>query len=652
MLILAALAFGDSLGNILFILFSGTGRFRDFKATVDGYVTRWWSPSPQTMSPAEVTAIAREGSSLMTDKFAPLMALFVTVPGILLLTFVCVAVVLYRRHAGRIKRFYQSKPLTKIEAPNVVADLEECVARHGLAIPRLEYSPGLAQGHAFGIKGEEVLLLQGTPAMLEKTWKETNRAVALHELGHIANGDTQEREKAKALWTVFTVFLVFGLFVFWMGLGFPAVLVLKSLAMLVLVRAIWSGLIRVREFYADWRAASWGAGPALQRLLSLTEGESCPWERWGWWWRAWERWGEQGWWRTGWGAWERIWRRARRVLQLHPSFSARSKVLGNPDKLFRISTDLPLLTGVLMTLVLVGALFFVLKVLGVVLLVLGLLDGVFLRWLGGMEMGSARTALVLTVNMIFGFVLFLTFSAMLMAVAYLVVKALGVQVQRQAVADLATGRSESWGYARLLLPAFLLAIGMEIGFWIAPFSVFVPGSVESRAGLPVWLAGITVLMWLWLAYTHGLSRFVLGSYVGSANPRRRRNLVTWSSIAVLTVLFWPAALARLTVQLSPLLKSKAWLPLHTDGQTFFIYGFFMTTLVLLILAICTYLFWVLVTLVALRIGPLRRRGRCPSCNAYTPYTLSLGRRCHSCGESLTPWIFISTMDGVSGGSGQ
>src|SRR4029077_6514407 len=283
----------------------------------------------------EMKAAAREMASLLTEKFAPFVLRLLIIPGAVLLLFACLAIFLYRSHNQRLKRRYASKPLTRAEAPKVVADLESCAVSSGLLLPKLEYSSGLVQGHAFGYKGKEVLILAGTPEVLGNAWEKSCRPVALHELAHVVNDDARDRDKAKALWTAFVIFLLLGFIVLCGLRGFSwriGGLTLEFAAMLLFVYVIWAGLIRIREYYADWRAASWGVGAQLQRLFSLPEGEVGFLERWNWWWRAWNRWGDKAWWRFGGdiGAWCR--HKARCLLRFHPSFTDRSSILKNSRK--------------------------------------------------------------------------------------------------------------------------------------------------------------------------------------------------------------------------------------------------------------------------------------------------------------------------------
>jgi hypothetical protein len=640
MLIMAALAFGANLGIFLHAAIFGNAQFIALTARALSAIQQWRGKSVLDASAAELKTFAQQQTIFARDSLWA-CAEVLTLPVLLVLLLIGVAATFYYGHAKRLRNRYRTQPLTKAESPMVVADLESYAHRNGLSLPQLEYTSGLAQGHSFGTKGGEVLLLHGTPAMLESSWGEANRAIALHELAHIANADAQEREKAKAVWKAFVIVLLGALaLLLAFGIRLSSSALIRVLGMLIFVRALWAGLIRTREFYADWRAASWGAGPALMGLFDLPEGENNPWERYRWWWQAWERWGDRVWWRAGGEALDWCWRLARWSLQLHPSFSTRGKVLRNPARLFRISPDLSLLTGALLTIVMVGSLLIIVNALLVVGAVFALFQSAVFRFLADLPLGTTRDLLLVGAMVTLSLLLLTALTSVLLIPSYLITRTIGVQLQRNAAAGLATGEVKGWGYARLLPAAFLLSIGVETGLHIAPFSPFTSASHESWAAIPVWLVGFTILLWLWLAYVHGLSRMLLGSYAGRKRPRNRQALVTLSSVALLTVLYWPALLARLTLQLLPLAHAGGRLPFNMEPRRVFAYGFFFTTLIVLVFALLVYLTWILASMALMRIGLMRRKKRCPTCGEEIVYILNLGRRCRGCNEILGPWIFL------------
>jgi Zn-dependent protease with chaperone function len=647
LLILAALALALNLGFILLSL-TGSGqremeeilsileeeRARGGDGAMAGFkVFDKSGPELQEMSDRWTLFFRQQLAKRLTKLLIPVG---------FMLTLAVVALLVYRRHPERVRRRHGTRRLSRQEAPRVVAGIETLCSRQGLAPPRLEVRPGIAQGHAFGLPGREVLLLHGEPGTLERSWGESLQAIALHELGHMANGDTQEREKARAVWVVFSALLTGMGFLFFLHAGVVPgrILIVQFAAVFVLVWMIRAGLVRIREFYADWRAASWGAGAALEKVLALPEGEAGWWERTRWWWRAWERWGgSPGWDRAGRvGTW--LWEKWRQLWRVHPSFTARREVLRDPSRLFAISADLPFLTGLLLTLVLVSVFRLVGELLLMAVGISGLISAAVLSLAAGLAPGAQRDIAIASTAAINILVPFLTVTGFLFFLSFLLTRTLGVQVQRQAIAHLAGERLSRWGYARLLRPALLLALGMEAGFWLTPFSPFVPRAALGWIALPVWLIGFTLFAWLWLAYTHGMSRLLLGTHAGRDNPRLRRGLVTASAAGLLTILFWPAAFARLAVTATLLLSPGLQLPEGVEPRQAFVYVFLMTTMMLLIFAAVIFALWTGGSLLAVWLTALRKQQRCPTCNEEAPFQIVLGRECRGCERELSPWAFV------------
>ena len=641
MLVVAALALSASLGSV----WVAGSQSTDFRALLTRYRQEVQRRNilVYELPPAEVATMADR--SLARCKVLLRRQVKRLAPPFLCVLLLAIGSTLYyRAHPRRILRRYRPRPLTREQAPRVVADLERCATRLELALPRLGYVPDFPNpdGHAFGLAGQEILLLHAPLEALEKSWDDGLRVVALHELGHIANRDAGDREKAKAVWLALML-LMLG-FAFAASLGWAPwgswSLLLQGLATLAAVWAIWAGLIRMREFYADWRAASLGAGPELSILLAGEEDDTKVWERWDWWWEAWRRWGDRRWWQMGERLLDLGWRPLGWLARMHPSWAARRRCLKDPGELFRISPDLPFLTGLLLTLALVGLLPALVDLLLAVQTAARYGYANVLRNEAFQPSGVGRDLRIagaaVTLNLL---IPILVIIGLLSAISYLVIRTLGTQVQRQAVASLVNRpASTNWGYARLLPTAALWAAGMEVGFLIAPFSSLTPLAITRWAVLPVWLAGFTGFTWLWLVYVHGMSRFLLGSHLGRQFPRLRQALLTGSSVVLLTVLYWPAALARLTAQASFLLTADRALSV-AESRRLFVYGFLGTTTILMVFAVAVYILWVLAALLALWLVLLRRHGRCPHCRRVSHFRINLGRLCEGCKNDLASWVF-------------
>jgi Zn-dependent protease with chaperone function len=645
MLIVAALAMGAYLGGIGLYLVGGGERLRReadesvgaaqeelkiFSGNLETVILELFdmgSKELETLSASRIEFFRRR----LIDRLP-----WVLVPAGAMLFVATGALVLYRRHPRRIRERCGTGPLSREEAPRVMAEIEDLCSREGIAPPGLEVRPGLAQGHAFGLPGREVLLLHGGPKELESAWGDSLRVIAFHELGHIANGDAQEREKARAVWLAFlallggTVFLL-GPFIGLRPAGRIAGIFMATIAVLWMIRV---GLIRIRELYADWRVAAWGAGAALEKTLALPEREAGWWERSGWWWRAWERWGERSWWRGAGRVGEGVWRGWRRLWRAHPPARERREALRDPSRLFAITADLPFLTGYLLALIVSPSFLLVGDLVLGTTAVAFLISSPLLSAAAGMVPGPARTVLIASTVGIHFILPFLIVTGFLLLLSVLATKTLGVQVQRRAVADLAAGRSGREGILGLLRPALLFTFGMEAGFWLAPGSPFALGFSAELAVLLVWLPGVTILVWLWLAYAYTLSRSLLGAHASRENPRRRRSFVTLASAGVLMILFWPVALTRLAILIW--LRRGA-IPYQESGLDPTMVPRILFLVLFFAVAACAFCVGLSLLLIQTRV--LQRRLRCPVCNQVTPGALVLGCACQGCGRNLAPWAF-------------
>jgi hypothetical protein len=534
---------------------------------------------------------------------------------------------IYRLHPLRIRRRHSPEILSESQAPEVVGYLRRCAVRLGVPWVRIEHRTkdqrGACEGQAYGLRGREGLLLYGRLRLWEGGWKRSLRAVALHELGHVVNRDAAERERASAVWQALVVVVGLGL----VGLAVsmptgsmggalgdaPQPLSAISLrlaqnfflpfaGLLIFVRMLQIGLIRSRELYADARVVSWNHGESLDRLLGMQEQRSESW---------WKRW-----------------------LGLHPSYQARREVLADPGRLFRISPGLAFVTGVLL-MILFGAGFPFLVSLG---LLVAAWSGTAAGWLPAPD---TPVLLLLEMFLVQALPAILFVGLSLSGASYLVAETLGVQVQREAVADLAAGPSpRDWGYLRLLVPAMWLSLGFEVGNFLAPFGPL-PSVLTRFSLLPVWFVGFTLLTWLWLVYLRAATRLSLGLGLGLSNPERLRSLVVKSGALLLTVLYWPAALTRVVF----MIRADQLPHFMTNGQApweTYVYLFVMTPMMFAVSAGAIYVPWTGAGLVAAVAALRARKSRCTRCGAPTLRGFAIGRFCAACGTSLAPWVYQQT----------
>jgi Zn-dependent protease with chaperone function len=209
---------------------------------------------------------------------------FFALPAAILLA----GVILYLTHPARLRRQKKSVRLQPGSAPDLEAELHLLARQAGMSSPPLiELSPGLStDGQAYGLPKAYILRLGGGMRLLMRKASQVFGAIVLHELAHIHNQDIWRAYSAEgvwiaALWLSFVPFLLatsYGLI--WGQVGRPLLGLadfsastfwasgwrfllpgLQIAACLALMRIIRAGLLRAREVYADWRAATWGAEP-------------------------------------------------------------------------------------------------------------------------------------------------------------------------------------------------------------------------------------------------------------------------------------------------------------------------------------------------------------------------------------------------------
>ena len=216
-------------------------------------------------------------------------------------------------------------PLTAADAPEVVAYLHDLCRDCGIASPpRFVWSP-LAMwsgGLAFGRVGARYVSLTGGLVATFYTDRGAFRAVVLHELGHLRNRDVDRTYLTMAVWYAFVALAVVPLVPTLLDERGGAVrsIGLRLLALAVLVYLTRNAVLRVREVYADARAAGAAGGSGgLRRMIENTRGaDRGPW-----------RW----------------------LLRVHPHPRDRIAALDDADRLFRPGLWEALVAGIVLTLV-------------------------------------------------------------------------------------------------------------------------------------------------------------------------------------------------------------------------------------------------------------------------------------------------------------
>lgn len=582
---------------------------------------------------------------------------------------------LYRMHPWYIRRRGRLRPLTAFAnagfaedvRASVVAISAEAGIRHPPSVEIMTSSHSDAQ--VFGLPNRYVLRLNARPLgkrvdelgdlHRRRSWPEF-RTLVLHELGHIANEDIGRNYFSVVLWRVFIVFVIAPMALISAGFALsyalgevragPAdwpwliaqtgarllLIALQTLGLVLIVRAIRRGLLRIREFYADWRATLWGAGTTLMDLLNKPDPHAIA---------------EPGpaWWRgmaarlprhlqlhtlrlAGW--WAELWR-------FHTSYEERRAQLVDPTLLFRISADLPFLTGVLLAFVMIGMPFLLLYLSFPVLNITELISWSMARIVIDWPAPANRVLYVLIITFIKTVLpTGLAFGALFL-VAYLVVGSLGRQVQRAAIADLLPASQHVWGYIGLWKTSLLLTAGLELGCWVMPGSIYTIRNIYSLILTPIWLAVFATLTWFWLIYVRALTRCLLGSHVGANIPRIKGWLVTGCSIICLWALYLPMLATRTLVAVAQeFINPPAGLlpPILVELNPQFLFGFGI--FVLFSLALLLSIGWALLSLTGARIWQAIQRRRCATCGHAVREPITVGRMCRSCYSPLAAWLYI------------
>lgn len=535
----------------------------------------------------------------------------------------------YRAHAKRLRRTHNMAPLSPDRYAALQRDTASMAETLGIDPPTVEMGTDhKADGQAFGLPGAYSIRVGRRLPLLIKQRPGEGRAVVLHELSHIANGDIGRTYLTEALWRSVVIFGFVPFLLMTVAalgdnliataselaagdssglarlltLSLPTFLLLMAMlaGSLAFVAYLRASIIRIREYYADWRAALYGAEPGLLALLHANPDRA---------------------------------RGLRRVFGFHPDPDRRAAMLQNPRDLFRLRLDLPFVVGVLLAVVLVAVMFISFTA------VAGLFGPLF------SSAGDAVEGLVLsTVLLVIGVIL--TFGGTYLPVLGIVVyaaDALAVQTQRDLVAALALNeKTPPRDLLRLLIAAGLFAFGFQVGINMQPGGILfgslmsLPGVLGAGTsgvsigqiavivlGLTGWWVGMTLVVFSWFVLVRRLARLLLASRTGAAPPDRRRRWMAAVLAIMLTAILFPAMLVNITIYDTILdynLPFEVLASLTLPGIT--VYAVLFVGL------------WSAGEVLA-RVVPKR----CPSCGERHRGMQAVGIDCGHCGEPLAPWIY-------------
>ncbi|MBI3536519.1 MAG: M48 family metalloprotease, partial [Chloroflexi bacterium] len=243
--------------------------------------------------------------------------------GVLILLFV--GSLIYLTFPWRKVKKEKLVPFTELDSPEAVSLLKDLCREAGLSRqPDFVWNPLnlTSSGSAFGILGRYKIALGGGLVTKFFTDRPAFRAVVLHELGHISNGDINKTYFAVAIWQSFLLVGVLPLALSQLGsnneLDFIFALTWRTFALAGLVYLTRNAVLRAREVYADLRATLWeGTTSVIERVIGelISQKKNLFYA----------------------------------ITDLHPVPAERRKVLENTDRLFRLGYWEAFGTGIIAT---------------------------------------------------------------------------------------------------------------------------------------------------------------------------------------------------------------------------------------------------------------------------------------------------------------
>lgn len=544
------------------------------------------------------------------------------------------AIGLYLIHPTRIVRQQKlesfdptqdAKLQSEVELLEAVAGIENRPRLMIRAVPRLD-------GQAFGLRGNYAIRLDQGLRLLVRKAPPLFHARYLHELAHIVNRDIERTYFSQALWSA-TLWLAIIPYLAmaiirligsrlgaiidtgFLNADFYRLLTVSLPTVLFLAAQLGTGaliaysmrasLLRAREFDADWRVAQWGVAEPLAGILERSAAANST---------------------------ARSGRRERltRWVRLHPSPQDRLHALQNPDQLFQLRLEIPLFVGWLTTTIALGAL----EIYPQLVVALGRVPGIMM--LVGERMMASTSGVPYVLLSVIGRLIFaisvLLVFLPLIALCMMVMGTLGLQVLREVAADLYFGRVGSAGYVRLLLPALLVVLGMNLGAMTIPDGWLLLGPTVTPRVL-VQAPAAALLVWVCLLGLRLFGGHILGTQTGCKPPVQRRRMLLLAFglfFALFVLLFIGTQWLAIASEENGVLGNTA----NAEDASFLLTLLLAGSKAVLVIYIVSFPIGWAVTRVWRRFWP----PRCPLCNRIAKQRHVLGQRCDSCGAELAPWL--------------
>ncbi|MFC1466277.1 MAG: M48 family metalloprotease [Candidatus Brachytrichaceae bacterium NZ_4S206] len=177
------------------------------------------------------------------------------------------------------RRQLKLSPLTADDAPEALAYLHDLCEETGLRTkPDFVWNPldGRVSGLAFGHLRRKFVAVSGGLVSLFYSDRTAFRAIALHELAHLRNGDVDKTYFSLAIWPAFVLAALLPFIVVQLVAGlnladlmFFVQVAWRIVALALLIVLLRNAILRARELYADVRASAWdGPDGKLRNVLA------------------------------------------------------------------------------------------------------------------------------------------------------------------------------------------------------------------------------------------------------------------------------------------------------------------------------------------------------------------------------------------------
>jgi Zn-dependent protease with chaperone function len=553
---------------------------------------------------------------------------WLVLPVLLALLVLLLSYLIYWTHPARIRRQKQLIRLAPGQDEELINTVRALEASHNLQPPvtiEIDTRHSSTDSQAFGLQKHPALRLGGRMRLLLRKAPDQFKAIILHELAHFANGDVHRVYSALATWSAL-LFMVLIPLIFYAilqaatralqavrgaeGISFfslftqifprTGLIIFQTMVLILLTSAILTSAVRVRELYADWRAALWGARDLLINIFLKEVKVPIGKHRWGW--------------------------------AMHPTSQERLSNLKNPALLFDLSLDLPFFTGFLLAFLLayikqIGPLVW-LVLRGTVELFIIPLKLIYTYQ--DSVIGNFILSVIQAVSLITPAVLALLTAMMLAGV--LGTGTLGTQVCRQSLFQIAHKESGMKVYLRTALPALVFSSGIQLGFIVTPGSPLTPLHYSLRsfwiliALAPIWVIISGLMTWIWLGTGKFYTQQVLAASTSQVQFNQRFKWYQAAMSAILGVLLLAGMLGQMVfadLAMDPSYQTLPWILFPIS----------------MAVAVFTSL---LAAAVTWAVGMfLRRAGqlKCLSCGRIQDKPGAVGHKCDQCGNELAGWLF-------------